>query len=44
MNYPSVLNAVKGVVTAKVAMLLVEVPELGSLSRQEISALIGGLQ
>jgi transposase len=35
------LNAVKGVGTATVAVLLAEVPELGSLSRREISALIG---
>lgn len=35
------LNAVKGVGSATVAVLLAEVPELGSLSRREISALIG---
>jgi transposase len=35
------LNAVKGVGAATVAVLLAEVPELGSLSRREISALIG---
>ncbi|MCK0258325.1 IS110 family transposase [Citrobacter freundii] len=35
------LNAVKGIGTATVAVLLAEVPELGSLSRREISALIG---
>ncbi|BBJ65407.1 hypothetical protein GPC19245_44060 (plasmid) [Enterobacter asburiae] len=36
------LSAVKGVGAATVAVLLTEVPELGSLSRREISALIGG--
>ena len=35
------LSAVKGVGAATVAVLLAEVPELGSLSRREISALIG---
>lgn len=35
------LSAVKGVGAAIVAVLLAEVPELGSLSRREISALIG---
>ncbi|MBK0019546.1 IS110 family transposase [Kosakonia sp. S42] len=35
------LRAVKGVGAATVAVLLAEVPELGSLSRREISALIG---
>lgn len=35
------LSAVKGVGASTVAVLLAEVPELGSLSRREISALIG---
>lgn len=35
------LSAVKGVGAATVAVLLAEVPELGSLSRREISAFIG---
>ena len=35
------LSAVKGVGAATVAVLLAEVPEPGSLSRREISALIG---
>jgi len=37
----ALLSAVKGVGAATVAVLLAEVPELGSLSRREISALIG---
>lgn len=37
----ALLSAVKGVGTATVAVLLAEVPELGTLSRREISALIG---
>lgn len=37
----ALLNAVKGVGAATVAVLLAEVPELGSLTRREISALIG---
>ncbi|EMJ7590976.1 IS110-like element ISSm3 family transposase, partial [Serratia marcescens] len=36
------LSAVKGIGAATVAVLLAEVHELGSLSRREISALIGG--
>lgn len=36
------LSAVKGVGAATVAVLLAEAPELGSLSRREISAFIGG--
>ena len=35
------MSAVKGVGAATVAVLLAEVPELGTLSRREISALIG---
>jgi len=35
------LSAVKSVGAATVAVLLAEVPELGSLSRRETSALIG---
>lgn len=35
------LSAVKGIGAATVAVLLTEVPELGSVSRCEISALIG---
>lgn len=35
------MSAVKGVDAATVAVLLAEVPELGTLSRCEISALIG---
>lgn len=37
----ALLSAVKGVGAATVAVLLAEVPELGTLSRREISALIG---
>ncbi|EBI7230358.1 IS110 family transposase [Salmonella enterica] len=37
----ALLSAVKGVGAATVAVLLAEVPELGSLTRREISALIG---
>lgn len=37
----ALLSAVKDVGAAIVAVLLAEVPELGSLSRREISALIG---
>lgn len=37
----ALLSAVKGVGAATVALLLAEVPELGTLSRREISALIG---
>lgn len=37
----ALLGAVKGIGAATVAVLLAEVPELGSLSRREISALIG---
>ncbi|MCG3099975.1 IS110 family transposase [Enterobacter sp. DRP3] len=37
----ALLSAVKGVGAATVAVLLAKVPELGTLSRREISALIG---
>lgn len=37
----ALLSAVKGVGAATVAVLLAEVPELGTLARREISALIG---
>lgn len=37
----ALLSTVKGVGAATVAVLLAEVPELGTLSRREISALIG---
>ncbi|MGK4357830.1 IS110 family transposase [Enterobacter cloacae] len=37
----ALLSAVKGVGAATVAVLLAEVPELGTLTRREISALIG---
>ncbi len=40
----ALLSTVKGVGAATVAVLLAEVPELGSLSRREISALIGVAQ
>lgn len=38
---PALLSAVKGVGAATVTVLLAEVPELGTLSRREISTLIG---
>lgn len=37
----ALLSAVKGVGTTTVAVLLAKVPELGTLSRREISTLIG---
>jgi transposase len=37
----TLLNSVKGVGPATIATLIAEVPELGKLSRREISALIG---